>query len=116
MLYGSLINQKDVKQAIEEVLCDYSIEDIETSLSVSNNINSMILLYLSARQAEGLSNSTLTSYKRVLKKFFKYTKKSLENITTIDIRMYLINYSETGVKNSTIATETNVLRAFFCMA
>lgn len=113
LLYGNLINQQEVKQVIEEVLYDYTVENKETALAAIDNMDNIILLYIATRKSEGLSDSSLKSYGRVLKKFSNYIRKNVENITAMDIRIYLINYSKTGVKNSTLATETNILRGFF---
>lgn len=112
-LYPGMFDQAKVRQAIEEVLYDYTVSEKETSLAVIDNMGKMIMLYLATRKTEGLSDETLKSYGLTLGWFADSMRKNVENITAMDIRMYLARYSKTGVKNSTMATKTDILRGFF---
>lgn len=113
MLYGDVFDQALVRQAIEEVLYDYTIEDKSTSLVVIDNMSDMILMYLATRKTEGLANATLKGYGRTLGRFAEYIKKNVEDVTTMDIRIYISNRSKEGLKNTTLANDTDVLRGFF---
>lgn len=113
LLYGNLINQEEVKKIIEEVLYDYEIGEKGNTLATIDNMDNMILIYLTTKRSEGLTLGTIKSYTRVLKKFADNIRKNVEDISTMDIRVYLINRAKTGIKNTTIANETNILRGFF---
>ena len=113
LIYPNMFNQILVRQAIEEILYDYTIQEKETSLAVVDNMGKMILLYLATRKTEGLSDKTLKSYGRTLGRFAHIMRRNVKDITAMDIRMYLARYSKTSVKNSTIATHTDILRGFF---
>ncbi len=113
LVYGDIINQKEVRGIIEEVLYDYDLCTTERALVVQNNMNDRILLYLASKKIDGLSRNTLECYSRHLGRFALNIRKNVEDITTMDIRMHLAAYAKTGVKNSTIGTETDILRCFF---
>lgn len=113
MLYGDVFDQAIVRQAIEEVLYDYTVEDKETSLAVIDNMGDMILLYLATRKTEGLANKTLEGYGRTLGRFSRHMKKNVEDITAMDIRMYIAQRSKENLKNTTLANDTDILRGFF---
>lgn len=113
LMYGSTINQQDVKMMLEELLYDYDIKPKETALVTLNNIQDMIMLYLTSKKIEGLSDKTIEQYGRNLLKFSNDVMKNAEDITAMDIRMHLANFAKTGVKNTTIATRTDILRGFF---
>lgn len=113
MLYGDVFDQAVVRQAVEEILYDYTVEDKETSLAVMDNMPDRILLYLATRKTEGLANTTLESYGRTLGRFSNYMRKNVEDITSMDIRMYLANRAKENIKNTTLANDTDVLRGFF---
>lgn len=113
LLYPGMFDQALVRQAIEEVLYDYTVDDKETSLAVLDNMRDMILLYLATRKTEGLSNKTLESYGRALVRFADYIRKNVEDVSAMDIRMYLANRSKKNLKNTTLANDTDILRGFF---
>lgn len=113
LVYGDVINQQDVKLILEEVLYDYDVKPKETALVPLNNMKDMIMLYLTSKKIEGLSDKTIENYGRNLFKFSNDIMKNVEDITAMDIRMHLANYAKTGVKNTTIATRTDILRGFF---
>lgn len=112
-IYGDVFDQAIVRQAIEEVLYDYSVEDKETSLALIDNIGDMALLYLATRKTEGLADKTLEGYGRTIGRFARYIRKNVEDITAMDIRMYIANRSKENLKNTTLANDTDILRGFF---
>lgn len=107
------IDQAKVRQAIEEILYNYTIEDKETLPAVMDNMGDMILLYLATRRTEGLSDITLKDYGRTLGRFANAIRKNVEDISAMDIRMYLANRSKENIKTTTLAHDTDVLRGFF---
>lgn len=113
ILYGDIFDQSVARQAIEEVLYDYNIEDKPTSLAVIDNMSDMILMYLATRKTEGLADSTLKGYGRTIGRFANFIKKNVEDVTAMDVRIYIANRSKQGLKNTTLANDTDVLRGFF---
>ncbi|MFT9495865.1 site-specific tyrosine recombinase/integron integrase [Anaerosolibacter sp.] len=113
LLYGSIIDQRQVREVLEEVLHDYDLNPTERGLIVQDNMNDKIMLYLASKKIDGLSRLTLESYSRHLSRFALNMRKNVEDITTMDIRMHLAAYAKTGVKNSTIGADTDILRGFF---
>lgn len=112
MIYPEM-DQALVRQAVERILYDYTVEDKETSIAVIDNMGDMILLYLATRKTEGLSDITLKDYGRTLGRFADTMRRNVEDITTMDIRMYLANRSKENIKTTTLAHDTDVLRGFF---
>lgn len=113
LIYSDVFNQREVRGIIEEVLYDYDLIPVSRELVIVNDMYDKIMLYLAARKIDGLAKKTLEAYSRHLNRFAHHMRKSIEDITTMDIRMYLAAYSKTGVKDTTIATEINYLRSFF---
>ena len=113
LLYGNSIDQKEVRDAIEEVLVKYEITPKSTEIATIDDMQDKIMLYIAVKNIDGLSKRTLKSYSNHLLKFSDVMRKNVADISTMDIRVYLSNYSKTGVKNTTIATKTDILRGFF---
>lgn len=112
-LYGDVFDQALVRQAIEGVLYNYSIEDKPTSLAIIDNMSDMILMYLATRKTEGLADATLKGYGRTLGRFARYIKKNVEDVTAMDVRIYISKRSKEGLKNTTLANDADILRGFF---
>lgn len=113
MLYGDVFDQALVRQAIEGVLYDYTVEDKPTSLAVIDNMSDMILMYLATRKTEGLADTTLKGYGRAIGRFARFISKNVEDVTAMDIRIYISKRSKEGLKNTTLANDTDILRGFF---
>ena len=113
LIYGNLIDQQIVRQIVDEVLYEYDLIPKETLPAVIDNMGDRILLYLASRKIEGLSINTIKQYGRTLGKFSNFTRKNIEDVTTMDVRIYLANFSKTGIKNTTMATHTDIIRRFF---
>jgi site-specific recombinase XerD len=63
---------------------------------------------------KGLTSSSLTHYKRTLEHFIYNINKTINTITTNDVRMYLLSYEKgRGVCKSTIDDKRRVLNSFF---
>ncbi|HHT37842.1 MAG TPA: tyrosine-type recombinase/integrase [Mollicutes bacterium] len=113
LLYDDKINQQEIRLILEEVLYNYNIKPKEFALVPRNNMQDMMMLFLTSKKIEGASDVTIKNYGLNLSKLAYDIQKNVENITTMDIRIHLANYAKTGVKNSTIATRTDILRSFF---
>lgn len=107
------IDQRVVREIVQEVLYDYDLTPVERSLVIHSNMSDKLLLFLASKKIDGLSKLTLEGYHRHLNRFSLFIRKNVEDITAMDIRMYLAAYAKTGVKNTTIATEASILKSFF---
>lgn len=58
-MYGDLINQQDVKMALEGVLYDYNVSTKVTALVPMNNMQDRMKLYLISKKIEGLSKASI---------------------------------------------------------
>ena len=112
-MHGDLINQQDVKMAMEEVLYDYDVSTKVTALVPINNMQDRMKLYLISKKIEGLSSNSISLYGRYLKKFSEAFVVNVEDITTMDIRRFLAIYLQNGASNNTVVTITDILRGFF---
>ncbi len=92
---------------IEEVLQDYDIARAERRLVVHDNMDKEIVMkFLMAKTAEGLSPKTLKKYSYSIQRFLHGVNKHIKDITTEDIRLFLLRYKMTGVS----ATSQNNIR------
>jgi integrase/recombinase XerD len=102
-----------LRMVLDEQLCNYNITQSETALVPINNMQDKIIIYLASKKIDGLSMSTLNSYKRQLLRFSNNIPKNMEDITPADIRMYLYGYTKAGCKNSTLNNIVSILKSFF---
>lgn len=113
IMYGDIINQQDVRMALEEVLYDYEVTEKTTALVPMNNMQDKMQLYLISKKIDGLLPASIELYGRYLKKFSETFVMNVEDVTTMDIRKFLAMYMQKGVSNNTIVTITDILRGFF---
>lgn len=98
-----------MKYKYEEIVSNYDITR-KTPLSLENDFNDKLDLYLSAKKLEGLSQLTLNGYRMDLEKFGEFVNKPAVMITTPDVRAYLTSF-ETN-KASTINKKLSVIKTF----
>jgi integrase/recombinase XerD len=113
MYFIDIDQAQQLRLILEEELYHYDMHAATVALVPINNILSRVKLYLAAKKLDGLSDTTLMSYKRMLLKFSSVMQKDLENINAMDIRMYLAMYVKTGAKNTSLATLISALKSFF---
>ena len=104
---------RQLRVVLENELYQYDLQQATLSLVPVNNIMDKVKLYLACKKLDGLSESTLNSYRRILYKFSRVMQKDLETIDVMDIRVYLAMHTKSGLKNSSIATLISVLKSFF---
>ena len=104
---------RQLRVVLENELYQYDLQQTTLSLVPVNNIMDKVKLYLACKKLDGLSESTLNSYRRILYKFSRVMQKDLETIDVMDIRVYLAMHTKSGLKNSSIATLISVLKSFF---
>lgn len=108
-LCGS-VDYEILHNEISRIFKNYEISEVSSSPFVSD-LPEKIKLFLSAKQLEGLSPSTIKGYKLDLKIFSERTNKSVTDITTADIRIYLGEFSH--LKLSSVSKKLSVLKSFF---
>jgi integrase/recombinase XerD len=102
-----------LRNIIEEELYNYELQPAENAIVIYEGIPEKVILFITTKKLEGLSEKTLKSYSQHLTRLSKIVQKRIEDINVIDIRRYLAQYASTGVKNSTLNTEMSILRSFF---
>jgi integrase/recombinase XerD len=99
-------------EEIKSILSEYTITK-ETEYS-KGDITKRITQFLGAKRIDGLSKKTLDNYNYALAIFAKYTTKSINKVTTDDIREYIsFLMKERKLKDSSLQTHINTLRTFF---
>lgn len=102
----------DKKFEIISIVSKYEISDLDhqENLGLSFRIDS----FIASKRIDGLSHTTLQSYKEVLHSFLNKIDKPAEVITTNDVRLYLAHLSDDRkLSNATIQTHISTLRSFF---
>lgn len=99
---------------LQKVL-NYEFEQLEIKIKDSNSLeihsnSKLINLFISAKRIEGCSEKSLKYYQTTLEKMIDNIKKSIQEITTNDLRDYLTTYQNT--KNPSKTTTDNVRRVF----
>lgn len=84
---------QSVLLALDKTAVSYDfIKKEENSEFLEDELPEMVKIYLMCKKMEGLSENTLSSYKKTLELFFKQLKKTPDKIKTNDIRLYLYQY------------------------
>lgn len=104
------IDKDKLYNSISKIVVKYDIVKL-TDTQSECNLNQQIDLFISGKKLEGLSETTIQSYKIHLNKFSKYVHKNVEVISTADIRVYLSKFEH--LKQSSLATKVSVLKTFF---
>lgn len=97
-----------VSEILSSLLRDYDIEPAERQIVVYDHSDKdMVMKFFLAKGAQGLSPTTISYYKMVLKKFFMDVNKHIKDIEANDIRLYL---AELRMKSRSPCTQDNVRR------
>lgn len=113
IITSTLLPDADVikmKLRYEEIVNNYDINR-RTPLSLENDTQDKISLFLSAKRLEGLSKLTIDGYKRELNKLDEFIGKPTVQINTPDLRGYLA--SNTAWQPGTVAKKLSVIKTFF---
>lgn len=93
------------------------IKKEENSEFLEDELPEMVKIYLMCKKMEGLSENTLSSYKKTLELFFKQLKKTPDKIKTNDIRLYLYQYQqEREITNRSLDKYREYICRFFSWA
>lgn len=103
-----------VLRELEVFTNDYDIKDRCTDIVCHNKeIPSCYQIYMVSKRIEGLSTGTLKIYDLYLKDFFMNIEKSLNDITTNDIRVYLYNLQKRrNISNHSLDEKRLVINTF----
>lgn len=81
--------------ALDRAVKRFDVSVRETALSVETDpIPSLVKTYIVVKKTEGLSNGTLQNYALILRSFFAWCHKSVEEVTANDIRIFLYEYGQ----------------------
>ena len=72
--------------------------------------NKFLNMFLASKDIEGCSSRTIKYYRDILSKFIEYIDKSIQDITTDDIRIYFSQYKAKSTCNA--VTMDNIRRVF----
>lgn len=114
----------EIKQRMTPYLNDFQIDQLtdvleiclQEYLSEADPVKQpdLIQTFLAAKRVEGCSNKTLTYYDSTIRNVLKSTGKSVQDITTDDLRIYLDAYqTNNGVSKVTIDNIRRILSTFF---
>ena len=114
----------EIKQRMTPYLNDFQIDHLtdvleiclQEYLSEADPVKQpdIIQTFLAAKRVEGCSNKTLTYYDSTIRNVLKSTGKSVQDITTDDLRIYLDSYqTNNGVSKVTIDNIRRILSTFF---
>lgn len=93
--------------------CLYGCEIVATKEISEEKIN-YIELFLSAKRIEGRSDKTLSYYRSTIEKMVEKIGKTVNHITTDDLRTYLFDYQKkNGSSKVTIDNIRRILSTFF---
>lgn len=88
---------QEIRQQLDIALVNYDVVEKQTELVVyQDRIPQAVKIYLASRKVEGLSNKTLKNYEIILRMFFENIGKSIEEVSTNDIRAYLYMLLDSG--------------------
>ena len=108
------VEPQKIKGILESVLSEYELQPMSTALTVQDNLQERIMIFLASKKIDGLSIETLKSYRLHLMRFSNYIKKNAEDITTMDLRMFLAVLSKNfKLKDTSLETEKSILKSFF---
>lgn len=107
---------KNLKNKLIVILNEYSIikECNALSTDVKSDDVKAYQMYFISKKIEGLSEKTLKTYKYIVDEFLRFINKSLDDITTNDVRYYLAYTQErSNCSNSYNDTRRRYLNSFF---
>lgn len=103
-----------VKSEIAFIINNYDISRKTTELSVFTDGPIELKSYLVTRKIEGMAEVSVNLYARILREFFFYTNKAVDEIKVNDVRAYLyLVQKNRGISNRTLNTRRSVVSSFF---
>lgn len=105
-------------RVLDYVSSKYEMTQKELSLiPYGEEMPELAKVYMVCKKMEGLSETTLDTYLRMLGIFFRSVRKPVESITANDIRIYLYTYQkDRGCSNRSLDKYRGYLSSFFSWA
>lgn len=103
-----------VLQAVEKVSADYTIVSSIPSVPCRHNSLDVLDAYLTAKSVEEKSPGTIRTYRSYISAFLRFAGKSVNEITTSDIREYLLLCkNQKHYKDNSMETLRRCINGFF---
>ena len=106
----------NISQELTIVLNDYEVTTRETALAIRNEDKNKYFFqkFLIAKTVKGCTQNTLKVYKTELSRIIGTIDKSIDEITSDDIRYYLaLRQKRDNVSKTTVGNELRYLKSFF---
>ncbi|WP_297437008.1 tyrosine-type recombinase/integrase [uncultured Clostridium sp.] len=101
--------QLKLKSILEEVLNEYQITELSTSL-IASDMMEHIREFILTKKFEGLSDKSLRNYSYELVRLSKYIIKPVNLITKVDLTLYFANFN---IAKTTLSTRITITKNFF---
>ena len=114
MLIGRGINDAEIE--IDAILGEYEVQDRTTEIAIRSEDRNEYLFkkFLTAKIVKGCTDRTIDFYKKYLVFIFDRIHKTVDEVTTDDIRYYLaIRQKRDGITKTTANNELRVLSSFY---
>lgn len=110
------ISDEDVRNRLYIMLDKYEISKRETAVALLHEDRNEYLLksFIVAKTVKGCTQRTLRCYKQTIMSFVNRIKKTIDDITTEDIRLYIAKrLYQDKVSKTTVGNEIRNLKSFF---
>lgn len=94
-----------------EELASYEVEYVK--LDFSSGPDDITEAYLEALKVEGRSEKTIKMYRYIIKRFMKFIKVPVFQVSVFDIRKYLSMEKERGISSGTLDWYRQIFRTYF---
>ena len=114
MLIGKGINDAEIE--IDAILGEYEVQDRTTEIAIRSEDRNEYLFkkFITAKIVKGCTDRTIDFYKKSLVFIFDRIHKTVDEVTTDDIRYYLaIRQKRDGITKTTANNELRVLSSFY---
>ena len=106
----------ELNNVLVNILKDFEVIKKDSPLTINESKENQVLLnnFLSSKQVEGCSESTINYYRTTIQRMLDEVKRKIEYISTDDLRKYLADYkNQTNASKATIDNIRRVLSSFF---
>ena len=104
----------EILAVLDTVSSGYDVTRKTTDIIPADTIPQAVRLYIASKSVEHLSKGTLSLYLLRLTQFFGVVHKSIDQVTTNDVRVYLFQYKQDrAVKDTTLEGMRICLNSFF---
>lgn len=92
---------------------DFTPKDMSV-VPYEDAIPQILKTFIACKKVEGMASGSLHNYYLILKSFFSFVQKPIEQIETNDIRVYLYNYqTQKSIGNRTLDQYQTYIKTFF---